>query len=108
MPTTLRVEGNERPLSAGIALSAFRIVQEALTNVRRHAHARSAQVSLRYGDDCLEIEVIDDGTGAAVATGGNGLIGMRERVQMYGGTLATTTAPGEGFRVRAVLPMGQS
>jgi signal transduction histidine kinase len=107
VPTTLRVEGEERPLSAGIALSAFRIVQEALTNVRRHAHARSAQVSLRYGDDCLEIEVVDDGTGARVAAGGNGLIGMRERVQMYGGTLATTTAPGEGFRVRAVLPMGQ-
>ena len=108
VPTTLRIEGDERPLSAGIALSAFRIVQEALTNVRRHAHARSAQVSLRYGDDCLEIAVIDDGAGAAVATGGNGLIGMRERVQMYGGTLATTTAPGEGFRVLAVLPMGQS
>ena len=108
VPTTLRVEGEERPLSPAVALSAFRIVQEALTNVRRHAHARSAEVALRYGDDCLEIEVTDDGNGAAVAAGGNGLIGMRERVQMYGGTLATTTAPGEGFRIRAVIPMGRA
>jgi len=108
VPTTLRIEGEERPLSAGVALSAFRIVQEALTNVRRHAEATSAEVSLRYLEDCLEIEVSDDGAGAAVAAGGNGLIGMRERVQMYGGTLATTTAPGEGFSVRAVIPMGQA
>jgi signal transduction histidine kinase len=106
VPTTLRVEGTERGLSAGVALSVFRIVQEALTNVRRHSGARSAEVCLRYGEDCLEIDVSDDGAGAAVAAGGNGLIGMRERVQMYGGTLATTTAPGEGFRIHAVLPTG--
>jgi signal transduction histidine kinase len=104
VPTTLRIEGAERPLSAGVALSTFRIVQEALTNVRRHARARSAEVTLRYLDDSLEIEVADDGVGTASAAGGNGLIGMRERAHMYGGTVATTTAPGEGFRVRAVLP----
>ncbi len=106
VPTTLHVEGVARPLTPGVALAAFRIVQEALTNVRRHARARSAVVTLRYGSDCLEIEVADDGIGADVAGGGNGLIGMRERVQMYGGSLETTTAPGRGFRVRAVLSTG--
>ena len=108
VPTRLRVEGDERPLSAGLALAAYRIVQEALTNVRRHARAGSVEVCLRFGADCLEIEVTDDGAGAVTPGGGNGLIGMRERVQMYGGTLATSTAPGEGFHVRAVLPTGAS
>jgi signal transduction histidine kinase len=106
IPTTLSVEGEERELSAGLALTAYRIVQEALTNIRRHARAATGEVSLRYREDCLEIEVSDDGRGAVAAEGGNGLIGMRERVQMYGGSLATVTAPGEGFRVRAVLPIG--
>ena len=105
VPTTLRIEGEEQPLSAGVALSTFRIVQEALTNVRRHAQAGSVAVTLRYLPDSLEIEVADDGVGAAAASGGNGLIGMRERAQMYGGTVATKTAPGQGFLVRAVLPM---
>ncbi len=106
IPTSLSVEGAKRPLSAAVALSAFRIVQEALTNVRRHSSASSVQVTLRYLPESLEIEVDDDGVGAAVAAGGNGLIGMRERAQLYGGTVATTTAPGEGFKVRAVLPRG--
>ena len=106
VPTTLHIEGEEQPLSAGVALSSFRIVQEALTNVRRHAQAGSVAVTLRYLPDSLEIEVADDGVGAAVASGGNGLIGMRERAQMYGGTVATQTAPGQGFLVHAVLPMG--
>ena len=106
VPTIFRIEGDERPLPAGVALSTFRIVQEALTNVRRHARAGSAEVTLRYLPDSLEIEVADDGVGTAAASGGNGLIGMRERAQMYGGTVATTTAPGQGFRVHVVLPMG--
>ena len=89
-----------------IALSTFRIVQEALTNVRRHARADSVAVTLRYLPDSLQIEVADNGVGSAEASGGNGLIGMRERAQMYGGTVATQTAPGQGFLVRAVLPMG--
>ena len=97
VPTSLRVDGDERPLSAGLALAAYRIVQEALTNVRRHAQAPGRSRScLRFGADCLEIEVTDDGAGAVAPGGGNGLIGMRERVQMYGGTLATSTAPGDG------------
>ena len=106
IPTSLSVEGEERPLSATVALSAFRIVQEALTNVRRHASASSVQVTLRYLPESLEIEIADNGIGAAVVVGGNGLIGMRERAQMYGGTVVTTTAPGEGFKVQAVLPVG--
>ena len=80
-------------------------MQEALTNVRRHACAESVEVTLATCRDSLEIEVADDGVGAAERSGGNGLIGMRERAQMYGGTVATTTAPGQGFLVRAVLPM---
>ena len=115
VPTRLRVEGAERPLPAGVGLAVFRIVQEALTNVRRHAQATSVEVCLRYEERCLEIEVHDDGTGVAAAgnstgtstgsSGGHGLVGMRERVQMYGGSLATIAEPGAGFRVRAVLPL---
>ena len=105
VPTELRVEGEPQPLPAGVALSAFRIVQEALTNVRRHSRAESVEVTLRYLADRLEIEVVDDGVGTTGPSGGNGLIGMRERAQMYGGTVATTTSPGQGFRVHAVLPM---
>ncbi len=104
VPTTLRVEGEPQPLPAGVALSTFRIVQEALTNVRRHSGARSVEVTLRYLADRLEIEVVDDGVGTSAPAGGNGLIGMRERAQMYGGTVAATTSPGAGFRVHAVLP----
>ena len=106
IPTTFEVVGDERPLSPGLALAAYRVVQEALTNVRRHARARRATVRLHYRADCLEIEISDDGLGAEAAEGGNGLIGMRERVQMYGGSLVTTTAPGKGFRIRASLPIG--
>jgi signal transduction histidine kinase len=106
VPTTFEVVGDERPLSPGLALAAYRVVQEALTNIRRHARARSATVCLHYGDDCLEIEISDDGLGSEVAEGGNGLIGMRERVQMYGGSLVTKTAPGQGFRITASLPIG--
>ena len=80
-------------------------MQEALTNVRRHAAASSVSVTLRYRSESLEIEVADDGRGTADASGGNGLIGMRERATMYGGTVAVSTAPGEGFLVVVELPM---
>ena len=106
VPTRLRIEGSQRPVSPGVALAAYRVVQEALTNVRRHACARSAEVVLRFADDGLEVEVSDDGTGSDEPVGGHGLIGMRERVQTYGGTLTTTTAPGQGFRIRASIPTG--
>jgi signal transduction histidine kinase len=108
VPTRLLVEGPERDVPPGVALAAYRIVQEALTNVRRHARADAVEVVLRFGADCLEVEVSDDGVGSEEAVGGHGLIGMRERVQMYGGTLSTITAPGDGFRVRASLPVGMT
>ncbi len=108
VPTTLQVEGEERAVSAGVALSAYRIVQEALTNVRRHARAEAVHICVRYGEDALEIEVRDDGVGATGTAGGHGLIGMSERAQVFGGTVDTLTAPGEGFRVRATIPLEPS
>jgi signal transduction histidine kinase len=99
------VEGPPRPLPPGVDLSAYRIVQEALTNTLRHAGGASARVLLRYEPDALEIEVADDGPeGPAESDGGQGLIGMRERVQLFGGTLEAGPRPDGGFLVRARLP----
>jgi len=111
VPTALVVEGDRRPLAPGVELAAFRIVQEALTNVLKHAgRSASAQVRLVYDRDSLVVEVVDDGKGAVSALSGagtgNGLIGMRERVEIYGGELASGPRPGGGFAVRAVLPAG--
>jgi signal transduction histidine kinase len=101
----LHVEGEPRPLQAGVELSAYRIVQEALTNTIKHAHASSADVRVRYDGDRVELVVADDGVGPANgANGGHGLIGMRERVAMYGGELETAAPRGGGFLVRASLP----
>jgi signal transduction histidine kinase len=104
------MEGSERPLAPGIELTAYRIVQEALTNVRKHAgRSASAIVRLRYDPDRLVVEVTDDGRGAATSLAGvgtgNGLIGMRERVEIYGGELTSGPRPGGGYAVRAVLPI---
>jgi signal transduction histidine kinase len=95
----------DRPaeLPAAVELAAFRIVQEALTNVARHSGAGSARVTLRYGDE-LTVEVVDDGVGG-VPIAGNGITGMRERATALGGTLAAGPAPGGGFRVVARLPV---
>ena len=101
----LHVEGSPRPLAAGVDLSAYRIVQEALTNAIKHAHASSADVLVRYEDDRVELVVADDGVGAANGSGGgHGLIGMRERVSLYGGELDAGARPEGGFLVRASLP----
>jgi len=102
-----RVEGAPRPLSAGTDLAAFRIVQESLTNVTRHAGpAASATVRIGYGADELVVEVTDDGRGAAAGGGGgNGIRGMRERVAALGGELTAGPRPGSGFRVLARLPL---
>jgi signal transduction histidine kinase len=102
----LQVEGEHRPLPVGIELSAYRIVQEALTNALKHAGNAHAVVHVRYGDDSLELEILDDGPGAAapVATGGHGLVGMRERVALYGGTLHAGRRPTGGFAIRVLLP----
>jgi signal transduction histidine kinase len=91
-----------------VDISAYRIVQEALTNVLKHAGQASAQVSVRCGADEVLIEVTDDGDGpqAAGPTGGHGLAGMRERVALFGGELTAGPKPDGGFAVRARLPLG--
>jgi signal transduction histidine kinase len=107
----LQVNGT-RPLPAGVDLSAYRIVQEALTNVVKHAGPARAQVTIRYRDHEVTVEVIDDGRGAVTSASdgrvgtGHGLIGMRERVQAFGGDLEVGPRPGGGFRVAARLPVG--
>ncbi len=92
------------PLPETVELAAYRIVQEALTNVTRHAHARRAEVTLTYGDE-LRVEVSDDGIGGS-ALSGNGISGMRERAEALGGTLEAGPRAGGGFRVAARLPVG--
>ncbi len=105
--TRLEVAGTARELPAGLDLTVYRIVQEALTNVRRHAGATECVVRLSYGPDEIRLEVVDDGRGPRQASGpgGHGLLGMRERVGMYGGRLDVGPEPGRGFAVRAVLPV---
>jgi signal transduction histidine kinase len=102
------VEGEPRPLSAGIDLAAYRIVQEALTNARRHAPGAGTGVTLRWHPRELAIEVVDDGPGPPPETSGagHGLVGMRERAILYGGSVHTGSAgEGGGFLVRARLPL---
>jgi signal transduction histidine kinase len=107
----LQVNGTRPPLPAGVDLSAYRIVQEALTNVVKHAGPARAQVVVGYRDQEVTVEVTDDGQGAVTAAGdgrvgtGHGLIGMRERVQAFGGDLQTGPRPGGGFRIAARLPL---
>jgi signal transduction histidine kinase len=107
LPVDLQVEGERRDLPVGIELSAYRIVQEALTNALKHAGDAQAAVRVRYGDDSLELEIIDDGAGGRepVASGGHGLVGMRERVALYGGRLDAGRRPSGGFAVRVLLPI---
>jgi signal transduction histidine kinase len=102
-----RVTGEPRGLPASVDLAVYRIVQEALTNVARHAHPAVALVSLAYGDNAVEIVVEDDGlhAGEANGSGGNGIAGMRERVTALGGEFAAGPRPDVGFRVRARLPL---
>jgi signal transduction histidine kinase len=107
----LRVEGTPSPLPAGVDLSAYRIVQEALTNVVKHAGPARAQVTIGYRDREVMVEVTDDGRGVTAPAGdgrarvGHGLIGMRERVQVFGGDLEAGPRPGGGYRVAARLPL---
>jgi signal transduction histidine kinase len=109
LPVELTVEGEPRPLPAGVDLSAYRIVQEALTNSLKHAGPARATVRLCYGREALEVQVSDDGQGGGpngrVDGGGHGLIGMRERVALFGGTLEVGVGHGGGFRVAARLPI---
>ncbi|MEV5691605.1 sensor histidine kinase [Micromonospora globbae] len=103
---TLVVEGHRRVLPAAVELAGYRIVQESLTNVVRHAEADRATVRLAYGDDALRVTVSDDGRGPATGDGaGRGLVGMRERAAAVGGTFAAGAGADGGFEVRAVLPV---
>jgi len=102
----LAITGAVRPLPPGLELSVYRIVQEALTNVLRHARASRAEVRVGYGPDTVTIDVVDDGT-ARTASGvpaGHGLVGMRQRARVFGGTTTAGPAPGGGWQVRAELP----
>jgi signal transduction histidine kinase len=110
LPVELRIEGEPVRLPAGIDLSAYRIVQEALTNVVKHAGDATADVVIRYEPHALELDIVDDGRGRATSLNGSGhgLIGMRERVALYGGTLKTGARDGGGYAVRARLPFGDA
>jgi signal transduction histidine kinase len=105
LPVDLRVDGELDVVPAGVGLAAYRIVQEALTNALRHAAASSATVRLDSTKDLLCIEVVDDGRGPnGSQPQGHGLVGMRERAAVYGGTLEAGRAAGGGFRIAARLP----
>ena len=109
-PLRLRVEGKPVPLPAGVDLAGFRIVQEGVTNVLKHAPGSSAAVAVRYLAGALEVEVTDDGGGrlpgwSPAASPGHGLAGMRERVELYGGELQAGPRSPRGFAVRARLPL---
>ena len=107
LPVELHVDGEPVPLPRGIDLSAYRIVQEGLTNALKHARASDADVTVRYRPDELEIEVRDNGQGGAKSDGlGHGLVGVRERVKIYGGDMTAGTATGGGFVLSTRLPLG--
>jgi signal transduction histidine kinase len=114
LPVRLVVDGDGAALPAAVDVSAYRIVQEALTNVLKHAGSARAEVSIGYVDDSVTIEVTDDGPGleagdlvwAEATQGGRGLTGMRERVALFGGDLRAGPRPDGGFAVRARLPVG--
>ena len=107
MPVELRIEGEPVSLPPGVDLSAYRIIQEALTNALKHAGPARATVTVRYDEHELKLEIADSGRGAVNGgDGGHGLVGMRERVALYGGELETGARAGEGYAVQARLPLG--
>ena len=101
----LRVVGEPVQLAPGLDISAYRIVQEALTNVLKHGGDARATVVVAYGDRTLEIEVTDDGRGGTPDGSGHGIVGLRERVALFGGSLDAGSRDGGGFAVRAQLPL---
>jgi signal transduction histidine kinase len=110
LPVRLRVTGDRFPLPGGLNISAYRIVQEGLTNVLKHSSASEAVVSLRYAPAELGIDVQDNGQGLAPGSGhnpGHGLIGIRERVRLYDGEMTTSTPQGGGFLLRVRLPLSR-
>jgi signal transduction histidine kinase len=111
IPVSLKIEGDPRPIPAGLDLSAFRIIQEALTNVLKHAGPARVEVVVRYRQDHLEILVADDGTGLHGQPDSlrprYGHLGMRERVALFGGELRTGERPGGGYEIAASLPLDE-
>jgi signal transduction histidine kinase len=106
LPVELRIEGDPARLPAGVDLTAYRLVQEALTNSLKHAQANQAEVVVRYGNDEVEVTVTDDGVGGLSSElVGQGLVGMRERVSVYGGELRAGPRRGGGYEMRARLPV---
>jgi signal transduction histidine kinase len=108
----LDVRGERPRLSAGLDLAAYRVIQEAITNVIKHAATDSCQLNVAYQDDALTLEITDSGAAGRSARAGNGgpaaghgITGMRERVGMYGGQFRAAPLPGRGFRVTAVFPL---
>jgi len=109
LPVEVVIEGEPTQLPPGVDLSAYRIVQEALTNALKHAGPARARVVVRYGPDDLELEIADNGSGNDDGHGsGHGLIGMHERVSIYGGELQAGRRPGGGYALRARLPLGSA
>ena len=112
LPVNLWVTGEPVTLDPGVALAVYRIVQEALTNTLKHAGTATAEVWLDFGQRWLRVEVVDTGRGerihASPTASGHGLLGMRERAAIYGGTLRTGPRPGGGFRVIAQIPVERS
>ncbi|WP_051752797.1 sensor histidine kinase [Streptosporangium amethystogenes] len=109
----LRITGEPRSLPPGLALSVYRVIQEALTNVLKHSPAASVDVVIAHGLTGLDVEITDDGAGGGRSSdghrpGGHGLIGMRERIAMHGGELSTGPVPGGGYRVVARFPLNTS
>jgi signal transduction histidine kinase len=108
LPVELHIDGEPFRLPVAIDLSAYRIVQEGLTNALKHAHANQADVHITYAPDELRIQVSDDGNGTADPTAhgvGHGLAGIRERVKLYGGEMTAAAANGGGFRLTTSLPL---
>jgi signal transduction histidine kinase len=105
VPITVAIDGAPRDLARGVDQSAYRIVQEAVTNVVKHADRAPTTITLAYGDDVLELTILDSG-GGSPGDGGHGLVGMRERAELFGGTLTAGPRDGRGFEVRAILPYG--
>jgi signal transduction histidine kinase len=106
LPVDLHVAGDPFPLPRAIDLSAYRVVQEGLTNALRHARASHADVTLSYGLDEVQIEVRDNGAGSSTSDGlGHGLVGIRERVKIYGGEMSAQSRPEGGFVLDVRLPI---